>query len=202
MLETKDQASNSKTSKPTRRSPRLNSSNSKFQFQDQSNKEEIATTRDDTNTARDEIEVRDEQGTIDANKATIQPELSKEDCIILSEKEIQEIKDELQCLMQGTSDKFVPHPEEDDIILDVMHGIKRLIDRARWMEFNKQNLEEQLKRLELRGNDIDKEKELEKAHNEKKKEERGLNTGMRPTKIDFTAPKGSDDLEAFLKKEV
>lgn len=66
---------------------------------------------------------RDEQDIANANQ--IRQQFTIDDCTPPA-KEVQEIIDKLQRLLQETHDKPVTHldVEDDDIVLDVMHGTK------------------------------------------------------------------------------
>jgi len=47
------------------------------------------------------------------------------------------LEDEVQCLVGGTSEKFVPEPMGEDITTDLINGLRRFKDAVRWKVYFK-----------------------------------------------------------------
>ena len=107
------------------------------------------------------------------------------------------------CLVGGTSEKFVPQPSKDDVLIDAMTALRGFKDSVRWREFHRLEKKERKKELnKMMGRDggvTDEEISLESVVSESTDDE-GYKTGLRPMKTRMTAPTGSDNLEAFLKQ--
>jgi hypothetical protein len=122
------------------------------------------------------------KGTTNTTKATLHQDLSSS------------LEDEAQCLVGETSKKFVPQPNRNDIIVDVVNGLRRFKDSVRWKDFHRAQQEEKEKRLNIKRNN---------NHNiieiEDNQEPTGLKTGLKPTKINMSAPIATDEGVNFLQ---
>ena len=61
------------------------------------------------------------------------------------------LEDEVQCLVGGTSEKFVPEPMGEDITTDLINGLRRFKDAARWKVYFKLLQEEKDKNDSQKG---------------------------------------------------
>jgi len=62
------------------------------------------------------------------------------------------LEDEVQCLVGGTSEKFVPEPMGEDITTDLINGLRRFKDAVRWKVYFKLLQEEKDKDNQSNGN--------------------------------------------------
>ena len=82
----------------------------------------------------------------------------------------------VQKVVDGTSEKFVPHPAAEQVLQDALRGLIRFRHACRWKWFF-----EQLK--------------------EERDDDKGLGTDLRPVDVlSSKPPTGSPELEAFLKE--
>jgi len=106
--------------------------------------------------------------------------------------------DEVQCLVGGTSEKFVPEPTGEDILTDVINGLRRFKDAVRWKAFHKYLQEEKDKEKQSgthnTANNTQEEEEQQQTHNH------GLKTNLKPTKTNLSVPRADDKIEGFLQK--
>jgi GIY-YIG catalytic domain len=117
------------------------------------------------------------KGTADTTKATIHQDLSS-------------LEDEVRCLVGGTSEKFVPQPNRDEIITDLVNGLRRFKDAVRWKDFHRLQQDEREKRLKIQAKII---------IDEPMDDNDGLGTGLKPTKVNLSAPRASEEVEFFLQ---
>ena len=104
------------------------------------------------------------------------------------------IEDEVQYLVGETSEKYVPQPSGDALILDAVKGLRRFKDAVRWKDFHRQKQQEEKdKRMNNR-----KEKPI-KIVMENNESNMGMGTGLKPIKVNLSAPRASEDVEAFLQ---
>ena len=115
----------------------------------------------------------------------------------VTHQDLSIIIDEVQSLVEETSEKFVPQPTRDEILSDTINGLRRFKDAVRWKEFHRIKQQEKIKNNNKEPDQQEIEIEIFNAQTNDLNE--GLGTGLRPTKINLTAPKGSDELENFLK---
>ena len=104
------------------------------------------------------------------------------------------LEDEVQCLVGGISEKFVPEPLGEDILTDVIQGIQRFTDAVRWKAYHKAVQEEKEKATQSGINTTYNNQVME----EKLPTNSGLNTNLKPTKINLSAPRADDEIESFL----
>jgi len=106
--------------------------------------------------------------------------------------------DEAQCLVGGTSEKFVPEPTGENILADVINGLHRFKDAVRWKAFHKCLQEEKDKENQSSTHNTtdntQEEEEQQQTHNP------GLKTNLKPTKINLAAPRADDEIEGFLQQ--
>ena len=88
---------------------------------------------------------------------------------------------EVQRMVDETSNKFVRAPQIEEILEDLLVGIKRFKNSARWKEFWRNKIQD------------NKPKEPSDFH------ETGYRTGLRNPNYSPEAPKGSKELEGFLQ---
>jgi len=101
----------------------------------------------------------------------------------------------VQCLVDGTSEKFVPEPMGEDITADPINGLRRFKDAARWKVYFKLLQEEKDKENQNNGNvanNTQEEEQEQQPHNP------GLKTNLEPIKINLSAPRADDETERFL----
>ena len=122
------------------------------------------------------------QGTTDTTKAN-------------NHKVLSVLTDEVQCLVGETSEKYVPQPTRDEVIQDAINGLRRFKDGIRWKEFHRLQQQEKQKNKGIEPTEED----IETFNEQMNDKEEGLKTGLRPTKINLSAPRGSEKLEEFLK---
>ena len=115
-------------------------------------------------------------------------------------------------MVAETSEKFVPQPSRDEIIKDLILALRKFREHVRWKDFHRQKQEEQDRRL----NSLKKKKKKKKQENsgnsdnqqqeetedllDQYEEQRGLKTGTKPEKVNLSAPRASEEVEAFLTK--
>ena len=108
------------------------------------------------------------------------------------------LRDEVQCLVGGTSEKFVPEPTGEDILADVINGLLIFKDAVRWKAFHKYLQEEKDKEKQSgthnTANNTQEEEEQQQTHNP------GLKTNLKPTKTNLSVPRADDKIEGFLQK--
>ena len=127
------------------------------------------------------------KGTTDTAKATIENDLSNGS---------MDLEEEVQCLVGGTSEKYVPQPKWEDILTDVVQAMRKFKQDVRWKDFHRQDKEEQERR----------EKQMQKGKGGAKKKEKktkicseeGMKTGLKPVTINLTAPRASELVEGFI----
>jgi len=105
------------------------------------------------------------------------------------------LEDEVQCLVGGTSEKFVPEPMGEDITTDLINGLCRFKDAVRWKVYFKLLQEEKDKEYQSNGNianNTQEEEQEQQPHNP------GLKTNLKPTKINLSAPRADGETERFL----
>ena len=136
----------------------------------------------------------------------------------LQEQHNLSIMDEVLKALGGTSEKFVPQPTQSEVLSDAIRGLRRFKDAVRWKEFFRLQKQEERKKLYQKmgmpppplptaseDEDDDDEDEDNRSTTTDSSElpnppEDGLETGLRPIKVNLSAPKGTDRLEAFLKR--
>jgi GIY-YIG catalytic domain len=137
--------------------------------------------REESNHLLDETKLRTQKGTTDTVKAMLEDDLSS-------------LEDEVQSLVGGTSEKFVPQPSRDDVISDIVNGLRRFKDVVRWKDFHRLQHEEKEKRWSINNNIDNLKFELNNDDNTSK----GLKTGLKATKVNLSAPRASEKVETFL----
>ena len=103
-----------------------------------------------------------------------------------------------------TSEKFVPAPDQSQVTGDLTIAIKRFRNSVRWKEFHRQRREEAEGRLGEEDDDCYRTPRSADGDSGcnfdfKQESSEGLRTGVRPKQRESMAPRGSDELEAFLK---
>ena len=142
------------------------------------------TPQEETNQPKSPLaqtKLQTKMGTADTAKATLNDNLSY-------------LMDEVQCLVGETSEKFVPQPSRDDIISDLVKGLRRFRDTVRWKDFHRQQQIQKLKRMGIETNHV----EIEDSSNQDNEYNEGLQTGLTPTKVNLSAPRATEEVEAFL----
>ena len=83
-----------------------------------------------------------------------------------------EVKREVQLITGGTSEKYVPDPEKNKVLSDVLIGIKRFRYNVRWKYYF--NERDRLKDLNLKKDNNNKDdNHLLNSKKKKKKKEKG-----------------------------
>jgi len=82
-------------------------------------------------------------------------------------------EDEAQCLVGGTSEKFVSEPMGEDVTTDLINGLRRVKDAARWKVHFKVLQEEKDKETQRNGNTANNTQEEEQ-------EQQPHNPGLKP----------------------
>ena len=105
---------------------------------------------------------------------------------------------QVSVLVRGISEKYVPEPGRNDILSDALIGIRRFSNSCRWKEFWRlKKLEEIREKSNSSPKSVDCEGFFDsEVRIEAKKE--GLGTNLRAKEKVKRAPRGSEDLEAFL----
>ena len=67
------------------------------------------------------------KGTTNTTKATIENDLSNGSIPM-------DLEEEVQCLVGGTSEKYVPQPKWEDIITDTVQAMRRFKQDVRWKD--------------------------------------------------------------------
>jgi len=73
------------------------------------------------------------KGTTDTTIMTNHKDLSK----ATKDGHAAALEDEVQCLVGGTSEKFVPEPMGEDVTIDLINGLRRFKDAVRWKNYFK-----------------------------------------------------------------
>ena len=98
---------------------------------------------------------------------------------------MEKLRQEVQRVCSGTSDRFVPEPSRKAVQADILIVIRRFKNVVRWKEF-------------WRDQKQSTEPEEKKTEEESRFMATSLNTGLKPTFGVKTAKHGSDNLEGFL----
>ena len=98
---------------------------------------------------------------------------------------MENIRQEVQRVFSGTSDRFVPKPSRKAIQANILIAIRRFKNVVRWKEFWR----DQKQSTEPEANEEIEEEYISMAT--------GLHTGLKPTFGVKTAKDGSDNLEGF-----
>jgi hypothetical protein len=108
------------------------------------------------------------------------------------------LHEQVSVLVREISEKYVPEPSKDDILSDAIIGIRRFSNSCRWKEFWRlKKLEEIKEQSNSSPKSIDGEGFFDSEVGTEAKRV-GLNSGLRAKEKIKRAPKGSEDLEAFL----
>ena len=103
-----------------------------------------------------------------------------------------------------TSDKFVPAPSRNQILSDLLIGLKRFRNVVRWKHFfaEKKRKEEELKNSPLSQPAFNNKFSCETEENENARQTNpeGLKSGLKPANQTQNAPIGSPKTESFLKE--
>ena len=103
-----------------------------------------------------------------------------------------------------TSDKFVPAPSRNQILSDLLIGLKRFRNVVRWKHFfaEKKRKEEELKNSPLSQPAFNNKFSFETEENENARQTNpeGLKSGLKPANQTQNAPIGSPETESFLKE--
>mgnify|MGYP001787478984 FL=1 len=102
-------------------------------------------------------------------------------------------------MVGGTSEKFVPEPTGEDILTDAINGLRRFKDTVRWKAFHKQLQEEKDKQNQTGNNSSNNNNNTQEDEQQQQPHNPGLNTNLKPTKINLSAPKADDETEQFLQ---
>jgi len=147
-----------------------------------------APTRTPSNDSTNDTNMK---GTTDTTTTTNHKDLSK----ATKDGYAAMLEDEVQCLVGGTSEKFVPEPMGEDVTTDLINGLRRFNDAARWKVYFKLLQEEKDKENQSNGNianNTQEEEQEQQLHNP------GLKTNLKPIKINLSAPRADDETERFL----
>jgi hypothetical protein len=108
------------------------------------------------------------------------------------------LHEQVSVLVRGTSEKYIPEPSRNDILSDAIIGIRRFSNSCRWKEFWRlKKLEDVREQSNSSPKSVDGEGFFDsKVRIEAKRV--GLNLNLRAKEKLKRAPKGSEDLEAFL----
>jgi hypothetical protein len=117
--------------------------------------------------------------------------------------EVFSFEEEILSLVGKTSEKFVPAPSHDQVLVDAIEALRRFKEGVRWKSFfrnkkleelQKQQLQQGILTIEsLRSSDIDDDLS-EDAQQE------GLRTGLKVKTLSSIALKADDKVELFLKR--
>jgi len=102
-----------------------------------------------------------------------------------------------------TSDKFVPAPDRNLVLSDLLIGLKRFRNVVRWKYFfaEKKRVEEESKDSPLSQNAFNSRFSFNEIENEEKaKNNQSLNSGLKAANTTQNAPIGSPETESFLKE--
>jgi hypothetical protein len=108
------------------------------------------------------------------------------------------LREQVSELVRGTSEKYVPEPSKNDILSDAIIGIRRFSNSCRWKEFWRlKKLEKVREESNSSPKSVDDEGFFDSEMRIEAKDV-GLNSNLRAKEKLKRAPKGSEDLEAFL----
>jgi hypothetical protein len=114
------------------------------------------------------------------------------------------LEEKVQCLVGGTSEKFVPAPTRDQVIQDTIEGLRRFKEAVRWKDFFRtqkiERLQQDRQRLGLPPLPADHPVPDDISDDGVSLDNVGLGTGLRPFRTGSSAPRASDDVELFLKR--
>jgi len=102
-----------------------------------------------------------------------------------------------------TSDKFVPAPDRNLVLSDLLIGLKRFRNVVRWKYFfaEKKRVEEESKDSPLSQNAFNSRFSFNEIENEEKAmNNQSLNSGLKAANTTQNAPIGSPETESFLKE--
>ena len=99
---------------------------------------------------------------------------------------MENLRQEVQRVFNGTSDRFVPETSRKAVQADILIAIRKFKNEVRWKEFWRN----QKQSTKPEAN--------ERIEEESRFMATGLNTGLKPTSGVKTAKHGSDNLKGFL----
>ena len=102
-------------------------------------------------------------------------------------------------LASEISERFVPAPTSDDILSDVLIGLKRYVFSLRWKEFFRLKKIQEEKKCSLSPRSQATSFFDDEVNQWKKTDATGLNTRLGPKNKNPQPPKGTDELECFIK---
>jgi len=160
----------------------------------QSSKPLSTTNQDRTNAPTTNVATNDTnlKGTTDTTTTTNHKDLSN---TAAQDGHAAALEDEAQCLVGGTSEKFVPEPMGEDVTADLINGLRRFKDAVRCKVYFKLLQEEKDKENQSNGNianNTQEEEQEQQPHNP------GLKTNLKPIKTNLSAPRADDETERFL----
>ena len=126
--------------------------------------------------------------------------------MVIPSIETQNLEREVLRITSVTSDKFVYAPKKEQVISDLIIGLKRFRNSVRWKWFFQ---EEKRKKNELKNSLLNKSAyDRDKIFNDNDEEnesptsirQEGLKSGLAPVKTTQDAPIGSPEVEGFLKE--
>jgi hypothetical protein len=100
-------------------------------------------------------------------------------------------------LIHGTSEKYVPELGKNDILTDAIIGLWRFINYCRWKEFWRLKKLEEAREASSSPKSIDCEGFFKSERIVEAKKE-GLNSNLKAKERTKRAPRGTEDLQAFL----
>ena len=98
---------------------------------------------------------------------------------------MENLREEVQHVCSGTSDRFVPEPSRKSFQADILIAMRRFKNVVRWKEFWR----DQKQSTETEIQDVNEEEEEDSRF-----KATGLDTGLKPTFGIKTAKHGSDNL--------
>ena len=125
--------------------------------------------------------------------------------MVTPSEEINHLRREVLHVTSETSDKYVLAPNRNQILSDLLIGLKRFRNVVRWKYFfaEKKRIEKELKDSPLSQTTYNSKFNFEKDENEntpKLLNQEGINSGLKATNNTQNAPIGSPELEGFLRE--
>jgi len=93
--------------------------------------------------------------------------------VLRSFNNVSVVMQEVKCLVGGTSEKFIPEPMGEDITADLINGLRRFKDAARWKVYFELLQEEKDKENQSNGN-------IAATHKKKNKNNNHTTLGWKP----------------------
>ena len=119
--------------------------------------------------------------------------------------ETNNLRKEVLHVTSETSDKYVQAPDRNQILSDLLIGLKRFRNVVRWKWYfaEKKRIEKEAKERLTSQNTFSSKPNIDEEDNEKTKikaNQEGLNSGLKATNLTQNAPIGSIETEGFLKE--